>query len=186
MKTVCIVGGKNRWLFMDIFNLQKWPSCEWQYKIVLAFTLMHCWYVCWSWVETGKLLFWQFCEHVFTANMRARSLKTFKIRHSTLFTRSQNSVRNNRKNMNSVFTHHQLDLTPGCDKFFSRGSPMGQPRTVNQLSDRAQLLNPKFYHNVEKLLVKPDNISLWDILPTNEVKRSHLQPVLKYNVIHIW
>ena len=31
----------------------------------------------------------------------------------------------------------------GHDKFFARGSPMGQPDTVNQLPDHARLLNPK-------------------------------------------
>ena len=37
---------------------------------------------------------------------------------------------------------------------------MGQPDTVNQLSNRARLLNPKF-NVVEKLLVEPyDTLSL--------------------------
>ena len=46
---------------------------------------------------------------------------------------------------------------------------MGQPDTVNQLPDRARLLNPKF-DDVEKLLVEHMTPSLWDIMPTNEVK----------------
>ena len=46
---------------------------------------------------------------------------------------------------------------------------MGQPDTVNQLPDRTQLLNPKF-DDVEKLLVELMTLSLWDIMPTDEVK----------------
>ena len=46
---------------------------------------------------------------------------------------------------------------------------MGQPDTVNQLPDRARLLNPKF-DDIEKLLPEPITPSLWDILPVNEFK----------------
>ena len=40
--------------------------------------------------------------------------------------------------------------------FTQRGSPMGQPDTVNQLPDSAQLqlLNPKF-EDIEEMLVEP-------------------------------
>ena len=46
---------------------------------------------------------------------------------------------------------------------------MGQPDIVNQLPDRAQLLNPKF-DDFEKLPVELTTPSLWDIMMTYEVK----------------
>ena len=49
-----------------------------------------------------------------------------------------------------------LGKNSGRDKFFIRGSPMGQPDSVNQLPDRARLLNPKF-NDIEKLLPEPYN-----------------------------
>ena len=60
---------------------------------------------------------------------------------------------------------HAHDTNPNR-KFFLRGSPMGQPDTVNQMPDRAQLVSPKF-DDTEKVLVKPLKPFLWDILPTN-------------------
>ena len=43
------------------------------------------------------------------------------------------------------------------DKFFSRGSHMGQPDTVNQLPDCARLLMNLTFDDAEKLLIEPYN-----------------------------
>ena len=56
---------------------------------------------------------------------------------------------------------------------------MGQPEAINRSVARScPTLNQKF-DVVEKLPVEPFTLSLWNIMPKNEVEGCLLQPVLK-------
>ena len=69
-----------------------------------------------------------------------------------------------------VRTENKNVRTLVCDKFFSRGSLVGQHDGCESFARSCPTFNPKFIV-VEKLLVEPLTTSLWDTMPTNEFKR---------------